>query len=117
MLGEINSASVFSTLKYNGNEVTDRFMTTTANQELVSFKDDGEYIRCNSLAIEAHIDNDIYFTIVHGGIKDPETHDFTGEPVLFCEAGQAMSIDGIEIKGIKLSNNLAAKLMVVGSVF
>lgn len=116
MQGELYASSVFSTLKYTGSAITNRFYTTVANQELILFVDKtGSQKYCNSITVEADT-TDIYFTPVRK-MENPSTFVYTNEPVLVVLAGEKMTLVGVELMGIKLSNALGAKVLVTGTTF
>jgi len=113
----IHSTALFSTLKYTGAIIADRFYTTLANQELILFKSkDNKQINCNSITIEADGVNDIYFSIVRD-FESPETFDYTDEPVIHVKAGETLVVNGVQTRGIKLSNDLGAILYVTGTKY
>lgn len=116
MSNGIISWNAFSTLKYTGSTITNKFYTTLANQELILFLDkDGKQQLCNSVTVMADT-SDIYFTPVRN-IENPSAYVFTNEPVLVCLAGESVTISGVPLKGVKLSNALGAKILVMGTTY
>jgi hypothetical protein len=115
--GELYARALFSTLKYDGAPVLDRFYETLVDQELIMFltKDD-KNLNANSTTIEADA-TDIYFVIVRSSVDNPTTEDYTDEPVICCKAGETLIIAGVQVRGIKLSNDLGAKLYINGSKY
>lgn len=104
---------IFSTLKYTGSAITNRFSTTTGNQEKVIFLDEaGTNLACQSLTIEAGA-ADLYFVPIESGV-DHSTQNFNNDPVYFVAAGEKISISGISIIGLQFANALGAQYFVQG---
>lgn len=107
----IFSNSTFSTLKYNGSPVVDRFTGTTQNQQLVLFTDiNGNALQLNSITVEAD-NSDLYFTIVN----DLTNTNYTNMPVMYCPNGDTVTIVGIPMRGVKFSNATGARYFIQGS--
>lgn len=114
MSNGIVSWGLFSTLKYTDDAIVSEFYTTVANQELILFLDkNGIQQYCNSVTVRAD-DTDIYFTPVTRK-ENPSTYSYINEPVFICPLGESISLSGVSLMGVKLSNDLGAKVMVVGT--
>lgn len=111
MQSGIISSYPYSSLKYTGSAITNRFSTTTQNQELVRFyKPNGTDITtCNTITVEADT-VDLYFSVVPQNVQ----LSFTNEPVYFVRAGEVITVSGISMTGIKFSNALGAKYYIQG---
>lgn len=116
-IGMLTSGQPYSTLKYTGAEITDRFSETTTNQELLKFQDkEGNDLTLNTITIEADT-VDLYFTIwvkPKKSTKTIETHDFIDDAVYICPAGESRNISGLGAGGIKFSNDSGARYFIQG---
>jgi len=116
-IGTITSNSIYSSLKYTGTTITNKFSTTSVNQELVLFEDkDGKVLNCNSVTISAGA-SDLYFTVLRDRNIDLDNHNFTDEPVLFVEANTSLTISGVSISGIKFANDSGVEYFITGTSY
>lgn len=124
-IGTLSSNSGWSSVKFNGTPVTDRFIATTENQEfvpLVSYSDATKLASLNSITITAD-DSDLYFSVLRKDspksrlVSEGESFDFTDEPVFFVEAEDSITLSGLGISGIKFSNNSGARYFIQGMAF
>lgn len=101
----------FSSIKYTGVPVVNRFLTTQSNQELVTLlSKDNKIISSSSITIEAG-NSDLYFSIKDKGV-DINNYDWEDDPVYFCAADTSVTISGISISYIKFSNNSGAQYFI-----
>lgn len=116
--GKLSSNGGYSSLKYTGSAITDRFSTTTVNQELVIFKDrlDEKQLNLNSIVITAD-DTDLYFSLLPDKSHFEGEYNFTDSFVYFVEAGANITLSGLAISGIKFSNSLGARYFIMGMSF
>jgi|LGVF01.2.fsa_nt_gb hypothetical protein len=118
--GNLTSNGGYSSLKYTGSAITDRFNVTTANQELVIFKDrlDDKQLNLNSIVVSAD-DSDLYFSLLPKKSQEilPGDYNFTDSFVYFVEAGASITLSGLAVSGVKFSNALGARYFIMGMSF
>jgi hypothetical protein len=58
---------------------------------------------------------DLYFTVLPTR-TNPNTFDFTDEPVLFVPEGDKLVVSGMGMMGIKISNGAGVSLFMQGTI-
>lgn len=110
-IGILSSNSGVSSIKFTGSPIASRFVTTDANQKLITLTSkDGKVLQANSVTISAGT-SDLYFS-VRSTDENIASYVWTNDPVFFCAADESVTISGLSISHIKFSNNSGAQYFI-----
>ena len=117
-IGVLSSSKSYSSLKFGTEAISNRFSTTTEDQEMVKFLgEDGTLVRCNAISITAGA-GDLYFAVCKEfQLVDGANYDFSNAPVYYVPAGGTLEIKGLEISGLKFNNASGASYFIQGMAY
>jgi hypothetical protein len=118
-MGQFNYNTDWSSVKWTGSTIADKFTATTKAQEVILFeRENNRILTCNTLTVSADT-TDLYFTIIKGNVfldgdslvrkLDGSLYDFTDSPTFTVPADEARSFNGLKATGIRFANGIGAR--------